>query len=124
MYLPKRVSIWLWRLAAAGVIAAALGYIPYRVYGSEGYVHYRTLVKQVAELSRSNAAMAAENAHLADEIVRMRDDLDAIAGVARDELGMVGPGEIVIKIEDDGGARPPPAAPPAPPATSAARVTP
>jgi cell division protein FtsB len=103
MHLPKRVSIWLWRLAAAAVIAAALGYIPYRVYGSEGYVHYRTLASQVQELERGNAALAAENAHLAEEIGRLRDDLDAIGGVARDELGMVGPGEIVIKIEDDGG---------------------
>jgi cell division protein FtsB len=100
MDLPKRVSIWMWRLAAAAVTAAALGYIPYRVYGSEGYVHYRQLETQVKELERGNATLAAQNAHLHEEIQRVRDDLDAIGGVARDELGMVGPGEIVIKIED------------------------
>jgi cell division protein FtsB len=104
MPLPKRVSIWLWRLAAAAVIAAALGYIPYRVYGSQGYVHYRTLASQVDDLKRGNAALAAENAHTHDEILRLRDDLDAIAAVARDELGMVRPGEIVLKIEGDGGS--------------------
>jgi cell division protein FtsB len=106
MRMPSsRLSIWLWRLAAAAVIAAALGYIPYRVYGSQGYVHYRTLAGQVKELERGNAAQAAENARLSEEIVRLRDDLEAIAGVARDELGMVGPGEIVIKIEGDGGQK-------------------
>jgi len=103
MTLPKRVSIWLWRLAAAAVIAAALGYIPYRVYGSEGYVHYRALAEQVKELERGNLARAAENSHLHETILRLRDDLDAIGAVARDELGMVGPGEVVINIEDDGG---------------------
>jgi cell division protein FtsB len=105
MRLPKRASVWMWRLAAAAVIAVALGYIPYRVYGSEGYVHYRTLSTQVEELRRGNAALTAENTHLADEIQRLRDDLDAIAAVARDELGMVAPGEVVIKIEDGGGGR-------------------
>ena len=103
--MPKLVSIWLWRLAAAMVIAAALGYIPYRVYGSQGYVHYRTLASQVADLERGNATLARENDRLHDEILRLRDDLDAIAAVARDELGMVGPGEIVIKIEGDGGQK-------------------
>jgi cell division protein FtsB len=105
MVVPKLVSIWLWRLAAAMVIAAALGYIPYRVYGSEGYVHYRTLASQVEDLERGNAALTLENDRLHDEILRLRDDLDAIAAVARDELGMVGPGEIVIKIEGDGGQK-------------------
>jgi cell division protein FtsB len=105
MHLPKRVSVWLWRLAAATVIAAALGYIPYRVYGSEGYVHYRQLEQQVKELEHGNAALEAGNTHLHEEILRLRDDLDAIGGVARDELGMVGPGEVVIKIEGDGGQK-------------------
>jgi cell division protein FtsB len=105
MEMPKRVSIWMWRLVAAGVTAAALAYIPYRVYGSEGYVHYRQLATQVHELEQGNASIAAQNAHLEQEIQRVRDDLAAIAGVARDELGMVGPGEIVIKIEGDGGPK-------------------
>ncbi len=111
MPLSKRVSVWLWRLAAAAVIAAGLGYIPYRVYGSQGYVHYRTLQGQLDDLSRGNLALAAENARREDEIARLRDDLDAIASVARDELGMVGPGEVVIKIEEPAAAPVPAPAP-------------
>jgi cell division protein FtsB len=106
-----RMSAWVWRLAAAAVVAGALAYIPYRVYGSDGYVHYRTLKTQLGDLERGNAVLAAENARLRDEIGRLRDDLDAVAEVARDELGMVGPGEIVIKIEPPAAAAPPAEAP-------------
>jgi cell division protein FtsB len=95
------VRLWSWRLALAAVTAAALAYVPYRVYGSEGYAHYRKLKGQLGELEGGNARRRAENARLTEEIHRLRDDLDAIGAVARDELGMVGPGEIVIKIEGD-----------------------
>lgn len=90
---------WLWRLGAAAVIAGALAYIPYRVYGSEGYAHYRRLVRELAELDRGNAAVAAENARLARQVRRLRADPRAVAEVARNELGMVAPGEIVIQID-------------------------
>ena len=93
---------WMFRLACAGIIAAAAGYIPYRVYGSEGYVHYRTLQQDLRGLERDNAALRAENERLARDIERLSgDDLDAIARVARDELGLVLPGEMVLQIERD-----------------------
>ena len=63
---------WLSRLLAAGIIAGALAYIPYRVYGSDGYVHFRKLRHERDEMRRQNAAIAAENARLARQIRRRR----------------------------------------------------
>jgi cell division protein FtsB len=90
---------WLVRLALAGVIAGALAYIPYRVYGSEGYVTYRRLGGQLDELRAGNAELERENARLEREIQALRTDPAAIGRVARDDLGMVAPGEIVLKLE-------------------------
>lgn len=94
---------WTKRLLACAVLAAALAYVPYRVYGSEGYVHYRSLKRQHAALIDGNARLRHENARLRREIRRLRDDLGAIEAVARDELGMVLPGEIVFQIEEPDG---------------------
>ena len=93
---------WLLRLAAAGVIVGALAYIPYRVYGSEGYVRYRALVRLEADLERAIAELRRENQTLRRDVRRLRDDLEAVATVARDELGMVGAGELVIQIDRPG----------------------
>jgi cell division protein FtsB len=95
----KLLSTWLGRLLLAAVIAGALAYIPYRVYGSDGYVKYRKLSGQLGELKAGNQSLVTNNADLRREITGLKTDPEAIRRVARDELGMVGEGEIVIKIE-------------------------
>lgn len=97
--MPLRYSPWLWRVLVAAVIAAALAYIPYRVYGSNGYVHYRKLEQTLVDLARGNEAIRGENASLRRDIRGLRHDLEAIMSVARDELGMVLPGEVVFQMD-------------------------
>ena len=93
------LATWLWRLGACAVVVGALAYIPYRVYGSEGYVRYRLLAGQHAELERGNVALHRENEALRRENQRLEDDPRAIEEAARDDLGMVGEGELVLQIE-------------------------
>jgi cell division protein FtsB len=90
---------WTKRLLACGVIVGALAYIPYRLYGSEGWVAFRMLERQTEEMARRNEELRRENAELERDVVRLRDDPRAIEAVARDELGMIKPGEIVVKVE-------------------------
>jgi cell division protein FtsB len=54
---------------------------------------------ELEELDRRRDALARENAALRRDIRRLRGDLDAIDRVARDDLGLVQPGEIVIQVE-------------------------
>jgi cell division protein FtsB len=98
---------WVFRVGAAALIAGALAYVPWRVYGSEGYVHYRKLRRDLGELEQKNAALRAENARLERDIERLSGDETAISRVARDELGMVRPGEMVIQIDRGAAAKAP-----------------
>ena len=90
---------WVLRLFATGVIVCALAYIPYRVYGSEGYLHYRKLAREETELARGNEELRRENLRLRRENQRLRDDVEAVGDAARDDLGMVGAGDVVIQLE-------------------------
>ncbi len=90
---------WLIRFAGAAVLVALLGYIPSLVYRSDGYVRYRRMVDELADLERKIQARRVENGVLRREVRRLRADPEAIAAVARDELGLVKPGDIVIQIE-------------------------
>jgi cell division protein FtsB len=112
----SRSERWTFRLIAAALIAGALGYVPWRIYGSQGYVHHRKLTGDLAELERKNAELRQKNRELAAEVARLTGDSAAIAQVARDELGMVAPGEMVLQIEPPAPNRAvvPEAAPPPP----------
>jgi len=89
---------WATRVVAASVIVGALAYIPYRVARSDGYTRYKTLKHQLAELEADNLRVRRENHDLRREIRQLRDDLGTVAAVARDELGMVAPDEIVVQL--------------------------
>jgi cell division protein FtsB len=93
------LASWLVRLALAAIVAGALAYIPYRVYGEAGYVRYRKLDDQQGDLTRGNQRLIEENRQLSREISLLRSDPDAVRRAAREELGMIAPGEIIIKIE-------------------------
>ncbi len=101
-------SIWIKRLLYAAVLVGALVYVPIRVYRSDGFVRWRRMQDEVADLDRDNAELERKNQELRRDVRRLRHDLDAIGAVARDDLGLVGPDEIVIRV-----------VPPAPGAASA-----
>jgi len=55
--------------------------------------------RAVAELSR----LQYENASLTGEIRRLKHDVRTIEGVARAELGLIKPGEILVVVKDPSG---------------------
>jgi cell division protein FtsB len=96
------MSIWVKRLLYAGVLVGALVYVPVRVYRSDGFVRWRRMQREVSELDRDNGALKTQNQELRREVRRLRDDMDAVGAVARDELGLVGTDEIVIRVPAKG----------------------
>jgi cell division protein FtsB len=94
-----RSRVWLIRFTGAALISALMAYVPYLIYRGDGYVRYRKMQDDLEEIDRKNAALRAQNHDLRREVRHLRTDPAAITQVARDELGLVKPGEIVIQIE-------------------------
>jgi cell division protein FtsB len=90
---------WLIRLFGAAALAVLLAYVPYVIYRGDGYVQYRKMKDELQDLERKNDALLLLNRGLRREAKRLRTDPQALGAVARDELGLVRPGEIVIQIE-------------------------
>ncbi|MDB4964515.1 MAG: ftsB [Myxococcales bacterium] len=98
-------SVWVRRLGTSALLALALGYVPYHLYGSSGLARYMRLKAERDTLHEANLKMHESNG-------RLRGELEALSGedgnlsraaverAARDELGLVKPGEVVYKIAD------------------------
>jgi cell division protein FtsB len=99
-------ALWVRRLCIAAVVAVSLGYIPYHMYASSGLARYVKLRGERDALHAANLKLYAEHQQLKAELEGLTAgapagqlSLEAVERAARDELGLVKPGELVFKVE-------------------------
>ena len=93
-YRRRREQVWIGRaLCFSACVLAANALIGERGL-SETLRARREFRQSVADLSR----LQYENAMLGDRVRRLRHDARTIEGVARAELGLIKPGEILVVI--------------------------
>ena len=73
--------------------------------GDRGLLATLRARREYHELAATIARERAENARLADQAQRLRDDPRTIEEVARRELGLIRPGEKVFIVKDVGPAK-------------------
>lgn len=95
----RRLVRWLFRLGGAALLAGLLAYLPHRIHQSDGYLRMTRMHEELADMERRREALSRDNRALERDVHLLRRDLDAIDRVARDDLGLVQPGEIVIQVE-------------------------
>ncbi|HTX54076.1 MAG TPA: septum formation initiator family protein [Candidatus Baltobacteraceae bacterium] len=77
------------------------------VMGNRSLLRVYQLYRDDASLTREIEQLSAANAALAEEVRALRTDPARVEAIARDELGLVKPGELVFEFR----RTPPPAAP-------------
>lgn len=78
------------------------------VFGDRGLLANMQQRERMAELDGSIAELTAQNAAITDDIRRLREDESAIEELAREELGLIKDGELLIIMRDaPASARPP-----------------
>ena len=98
-------KIWLRRLGIASLVAVALGWVPYQLYATSGLARYLRLRAERDQLHENNLRLYQDNQRKRAELEALSDGEEgvsraAIERAARDELGLVQPGEIVFKVEE------------------------
>jgi cell division protein FtsB len=99
----RETKTWAGRLAAAAVVVFVLAFLPYQVYVRSGLRHTLDLRRDLIALHARNQELAAENDRLAREAEALRAEPAAIERVARDELGWVRAGEVVVDLSPSHG---------------------
>ena len=67
------------------------------IFGEHGLIDLNALKNERDQLAAKSEQMTRENLSLSVEIDRLKHDAKYIENVARQELGMVGEGELILK---------------------------
>ncbi len=88
------------RLLHVGLLLVAIVIVLDALAGDRGLLAMLRVRGQYRTLTATLARERAENARLADQARRLREDPTAVEEVARRELGLIKPGEKVFIIKD------------------------
>ena len=112
--IPRRPPHPGWVVAAILALLLVAG-----LFGDKGLLQLGRLRAEVEALHRDVQALEAENERLSRAIADLRDDPSVLERIAREELGLVRPGERVLRFprspQSDGPAGAPAAPAPGPP---------
>ena len=82
-------------LGTTALVVAALAILG---YGGQSFARVWQMKQEVESLEREIAGLRVETAELSAAVARLRSDPDPIEKVAREALGLVKPGERVLKL--------------------------
>ena len=82
-------------LGTTALVVAALAILG---YGGQSFARVWQMKQEVESLEREIAGLRVETAELSAAVARLRSDPNSIEKVAREALGLVKPGERVLKL--------------------------
>jgi len=85
---------------------AAIAALIWLAADPRGLRHTRTLQADLEQIEATNTRLEQKNAQLRRELELLADDPAALERAAREELGLVRPGEVVFRLEEDDEVRP------------------
>jgi cell division protein FtsB len=74
------------------------------IFGTHGYLAMRRTRQEIIRVQAEIARLNKENLELTDEVKSLKSDPHKIEAIARCELGLAKPGEVIIKIPQSGPA--------------------
>lgn len=90
---------------AVGVAALALSALAILGFGGQSLTRVWQMKREVEGLEREIARLRTETTELEAAVDRLRSDPDSIEKVAREALGLVKPGERVLKLPPSPGGQ-------------------
>ena len=89
-------SAWLWPFC---LLVFAIVAVPVRMLDDAGLPRYRALRRELSDLQAGNDEARRELRALRRKVEGLRSDPTEVERIARDELGMLREGEIILQFE-------------------------
>ena len=94
----EKAAAWLRRNGGTLLGLLLLALVVHDVFGTHGYLAMRRTQQEIDKVKAGIEQLNKENAELEQEVKDLRSDPRKIEKIARDELGLARPGEVIIKI--------------------------
>lgn len=101
---PLRQFLGQYGGALLGLLLLAL--VVHDVFGTHGYLAMRRTRQEIQKVKTDLDELNKENLELEQEVKELKSDPQKIEKIARDELGLARPGEVIIKIPQSQQLRP------------------
>ena len=70
------------------------------VFGTHGFIAMRRTQKEIEQIRDQISKINDENKSLSDQVNSLKTDPKAIERIAREEMGLARPGELIYKLPD------------------------
>jgi len=91
-----RGLLFQYRGALLGLLVLVL--VVHDIFGTHGFLAMRRTEKEIQKVQADLDQLNKENLQLEEEVRELKTDPRKIEKIARDELGLAKPGEVIIKI--------------------------
>ena len=101
MAVQEQLSVLWAQYGRAALRICVFGLFLHDIFGTHGYLAMRRTKQDIERVQGEIARLNQENAELSEEVKALKSDPHKIESIARDELGLAKPGEVIIKIPKD-----------------------
>jgi cell division protein FtsB len=101
----KVAAIWT-QYGRSILVFCVLALFVHDVFGAHGYLAMRRTKLEIQRVQSDIKRLAKENAALSEEVKLLKTDPHKIESIARDELGLAKPNEVIIKIPQSQQSKP------------------
>jgi cell division protein FtsL len=100
--LPKQTkSATLWSQYGRSILALCVfTLLLHDIFGAHGFLALRRTKLEIERVQSDITRLNKENLELSDEVKALKTDPHKIESIARDELGLAKPNEVIIKIPE------------------------
>lgn len=87
------------------LIISSVALVYQLLFGSAGYMRVRSYQEELQQLRLENARLRQENGKIIQSIEKLKSDPEELERIARDELDLARPGDIVITLPPEDTSR-------------------
>ncbi len=85
-----------WRILGLALITLLV----HDVFGSHGFIAMRRTQREIEQMREQIGKLNDENKSMTDQVNSLKTDPKAIERIAREEMGLARPGEMIYKLPD------------------------
>jgi cell division protein FtsB len=94
------VSAYLRRNMRQILALALFALLVHDVFGTHGFIAMRRTQKEIDDIRQQIGQINDQNKALADQVSSLKTDPKSIERIAREEMGLARPGEMIFKLPD------------------------